>query len=518
MKLLQLKLLGKILAALVLVLPALVCAPASAQTYGDSPARGNYGGSGYGAPSRGGSYRGGPFRRGFQIGPGILLPALGAAAAAAAAADEENTPPPRRHRRPPRHTVAQPHPIVQEAPPPKHFAKKYTRRAPARKNLEKKPVASALLNLPARGETRLVAKEVLVAFKPGVSDKRIAALARRRRLQIAQFRDLALLNQRVYRFRYADDRPLDGVLWSLARETSVASVQPDYVYALAGDDTPASPAPAAYAPAMLRLPEAHHIATGKDVRVALIDGAIDASNPEIAGAVAATFDASGAAAAPSLHGVGMASAIAGRRQIDGAAPAALLLAAQAFDDSPGAQGKEQAKEQATGFNLLAALDWAVAQKARVVNMSFAGPADPLFAKMLAAAAGRGIVLVAAAGNDGPGAAPAFPGADAHVIAVSAVDDQSRLYARANRGSYVDLAAPGVDVLVAAPGGAYDLSSGTSVACAEVSGIAALLLQEHPGLDGPALRRLLRASARKLENAPEAGAGLADAQAALRRGL
>ena len=117
----------------------------------------------------------------------------------------------------------------------------------------------------------------------------------------------------------------------------------------------------------------------------------------------------------------------------------------------------------------------------------------------------------------PDVPPAFPGADPHVIAVSAIDDQSRLYDHANRGAYVALAAPGVDVLVAAPGGAYDLTSGTSVACAEVSGIAALLLERRPDLDGPALRQVLRASARALKTAPEAGAGLADAQAALRDG-
>ena len=97
-----------------------------------------------------------------------------------------------------------------------------------------------------------------------------------------------------------------------------------------------------------------------------------------------------------------------------------------------------------------------------------------------------------------------------------MDEQSRLYDRANRGGYVALAAPGVDVLVAAPGGAYDLSSGTSVACAEVSGVAALLLEKAPNLDGAAMRRLLRDSAVALKDEPDAGAGLADAQAALQR--
>ena len=70
--------------------------------------------------------------------------------------------------------------------------------------------------------------------------------------------------------------------------------------------------------------------------------------------------------------------------------------------------------------------------------------------------------------------------------------------------------------MAAPNGGYDLTSGTSVACAEISGIAALMLEKNPDLDGPALRRILRDSAHALKDVPEAGAGLADAATALQR--
>jgi subtilisin family serine protease len=471
--------------------------PASAQIYGNSgmragnmrggdlPPRGGYGG-GYGGPMRG---------RGFGMAPGLLLPPL-AAGAARAAAQPVDEPPPRLRHKPPRKKIA---------------------RAPMRPAPKPPVAASALLNLPPPGETRLVAREALVVFKPGVSPGRIAALARRQKWETAQFRDIALLGQRVYRLRAVDDRPLGARLTALARDPAVASVQPHYVYALADEASPTqNPAPPAenaappsYAPAMLHLPEAHHIAGGKAVRMALIDTAIDATHPEIAGSVAASFDASGAATAPGRHGLGMASAIAGHKQIDGAAPQAQLLSARAFDET--ADGS-----RAVGLDVLAALDWAVAQRARIVNMSFSGPADPLLAAMLAAAAARKVILVAAAGNDGAGAPPAFPGADPHVIAVSALDAQSHLYDHANRGAYVALAAPGVDVLVAAPAGAYDLTSGTSVACAEISGIAALLLEKNPDLDGPALRQILRDSAHALKDVPEAGAGLADAATALQR--
>lgn len=506
------RLLSRIFIALAIMAPV---APASGQIY--------YGG---------GMMHGGPMRGmggvGIGIVPGLLAPAI--AAGAAHAAQPVDEPPPRYLRHPPpRKKIVHAPP---ERQPPRQMAKPHQPKPQLVKPQLAKPqpaakapvVASAVLNLPPAGETRYLAKEVLVVFRPDASERAIEALPRNEKLETAQFRDLALLKERVYRFRYFDDRPLDSVMKALARDPAVASVQAHYVYALAQDAQPValaapersieiapveSAASPDYAAAMMHLPEAHHIATGKGVRVALIDSAIDATHPEIAGSIVASFDATGVAGNPGRHGSGMASAIAGHGQIDGGAPGAQLLVAHAFDET--ADGAK-----AVGLDLLAALDWAVAQKAQIVNMSFAGPVDPLLQQMLAAAADRKIVLIGAAGNDGPKAPPAFPGADPHVIAVSALDGQSRLYDHANRGDYVALAAPGVDVLVAAPGGAYDLTSGTSVACAEVSGIAALLLEQSPTLDGAALRRRLRDSAHALSNVPEAGAGLADAQAALGR--
>jgi subtilisin family serine protease len=164
------------------------------------------------------------------------------------------------------------------------------------------------------------------------------------------------------------------------------------------------------------------------------------------------------------------------------------------------------------LSIVAGLDWAAEKGARIVNMSFAGPADPLMEKMVGAASASGMALIAAAGNEGPKAPPQYPGAYAAVIAVAAVDEKARIYARANRGDYIKLAAPGVDVLAAAPHGGYDLSTGTSIACAEVSGIAALILEKNPGLDLAALRGILRDSARKISG--EGDLGEADAAAAL----
>ena len=120
-------------------------------------------------------------------------------------------------------------------------------------------------------------------------------------------------------------------------------------------------------------------------------------------------------------------------------------------------------------------------------MSFAGPADPALRDLLASAHKKGVVLVAAAGNAGPRSPPLYPAADSHVIAVTATDAEDHLFAQANRGNYIALAAPGVDVLVPAADSRIQLTSGTSVAAAQISGVAALLLNatRHLGRRGPA---------------------------------
>jgi subtilisin family serine protease len=112
---------------------------------------------------------------------------------------------------------------------------------------------------------------------------------------------------------------------------------------------------------------------------------------------------------------------------------------------------------------------AIARGARVINMSFAGPYDPDISRGLAAARQKRAVLVAAAGNAGAKSPPLYPAADKNVIAVTAINSENQLLPQANRGRHIAVAAPGVDILVPSPGHGYAMSTGTSVAAAEVSG-------------------------------------------------
>jgi subtilisin family serine protease len=285
--------------------------------------------------------------------------------------------------------------------------------------------------------------------------------------------------------------------------------QADFFYhGMQSTQTPA--APEQYVPQKLHLTEAHRVARGNRVLVAVIDSEVDAEHPELAGAVTANFESSTDTERPHIHGTGMAGAIAARRNLVGVAPEVGLLTVRAFSTRAN-------DVEGTTFNILKGLDWAATQKARIVNMSFAGPSDPRMRDALQKAYARGMVLIAAAGNAGPRSPPLFPAAYPDVIAVTATNSQDALFTGANRGNYIAVAAPGVDVLAPAPDGGYQFTTGTSVAAAEVSGIAALLLDRNPSLTPAEVRRILMTTAKDLGpkgRDREFGAGLVDALAAV----
>jgi hypothetical protein len=112
-----------------------------------------------------------------------------------------------------------------------------------------------------------------------------------------------------------------------------------------------------------------------------------------------------------------------------------------------------------------ALDWMVSEKVQIVNLSLGSADDQVLAAVVQRTLATGTILVAAAGNGGPQAAPSFPAAYSGVVSVTAVDARRTTYARANRGSYITIAAPGVDVWVpvSAEAGKGKYMSGTSFA-------------------------------------------------------
>ena len=344
-----------------------------------------------------------------------------------------------------------------------------------------------------------------------LSDAQTDELARRHGLVRVQSQNFPLIGATIGLFRITDRRPIDIVSREFAAVAGVRAVQPNFRYLLQDQKAVLTEGdPAQYALAKLRLPEAHTLAHGANVTIAVIDSGVDVKHPELANAIADSFDALGSKEGPHVHGTGVAGAIAAHARLMGSAPAARILAIRAF-------GVASNGAESTSFVVLRALDYAAAHGAQIVNMSFAGPKDALIERAIAAAAARGIVMVAASGNAGPKSPPLYPAAYASVIAVGATDAQDRLFTASNRGSHIAVTAPGVDIFLPAPDEKYQMTSGTSFSAAYVSGLIALMLERNPALKPDEVRAIVMKTARDLGSPGRDdlfGAGEADAYAAV----
>ncbi|ANP45712.1 S8 family serine peptidase [Candidatus Viadribacter manganicus] len=151
---------------------------------------------------------------------------------------------------------------------------------------------------------------------------------------------------------------------------------------------------------------------------------------------------------------------------------------------------------ASAERIASALDWMIANRVAVINISIEGPNNAILAEMIERAAERGHLIVAAAGNGGPTARPSFPAAFNGVLAVTAIDTSGAPYFRANRGAYIDFAAPGVDVPVAL-NGAVLRATGTSFAAPVISALAAAHLSAPSPRQSNRVVEHLRAGAEDL---------------------
>jgi subtilisin family serine protease len=226
---------------------------------------------------------------------------------------------------------------------------------------------------------------------------------------------------------------------------------------------------------------------GADVRIGLIDTAVNTRHAAFRQSRLETRDfVEQTGARPTEHGTGIAALlVGGERGHVGLLPRARLYAASAFyQGQSGATG-------ATTSALIAALDWMASQNVAVVNMSLAGPPNEALRAMIDRMTARGMLIVAAVGNEGPAGRALYPAAYEPVVAVTAVDRNNTIYRWANQGPQVDLAAWGVRASVAKDTGGYHDESGTSFAAPIV---AAMLAQRvAAGSPRTALEALIRSA-------------------------
>lgn len=253
------------------------------------------------------------------------------------------------------------------------------------------------------------------------------------------------------RFAAPEGRPLKASIRELAR-LGARDASADQLHFESGTAGPAAP------------PDT----SGAGTRVGIVDGGV-------AGGVVAQRGFAAGAPRASDHGTAIASLIAGRGIVRGALPGAQLFSADVYGSDP-AGGNATAIAKALG--------WLVGERVPVVSISLVGPANPLLARVVAAAQARGTIIVAAVGNDGPGSPPGYPASYPGVIAVTAVDSRNRVLIEAGRAAHLDYAAPGADMMAATARGGAMLVRGTSFAAPLV---AATIAGFYPEAD-PAGRK------------------------------
>jgi subtilisin family serine protease len=356
---------------------------------------------------------------------------------------------------------------------------------------------------------RYFPNQLVAEIDGALTDAQADELARRHGMVRIESQNFPLIGATIGLFRITDNRPIDVVRREFAAEAGVREIQFNFRYWVQDRKTSEGD-PAQYAVKKLRLPQAHTLAHGMNVTIAVIDSGIDVKHPELANTISDSFDALGSKEGPHVHGTGIAGAIAAHARLMGSAPEARILAIRAFASA--SSGAES-----SSYTIIKSLNYAVLHGAQIVNMSFAGPKDPLIERGIIATAERGVLMIAAAGNAGPKSPPLYPAANPNVIAVSGTDSQDRLFPASNRGAHIALAAPGSDIFLPAPHGKYQMTSGTSFSAAYVSGVAALMLERNPALKPNDVRAILEKTARDL-GVPGRdelfGAGQADAFAAV----
>jgi len=294
------------------------------------------------------------------------------------------------------------------------------------------------------------------------------AIARDHRLTFLDGWPMPMIGVDCFIMAVPDGRSTTAAANELSGDSKVAWAEPVQLYraqgGIASHNDPLYPAqPAARA---WDLADLHRIATGRGVKVAVIDSGIQANHPDLAGQLIVNRNfVVGQSEVPESHGTGVAGVIAAKSDngigIAGVAPGARLMGLRACWQRSGTD------TVCDGLSVAKALYFAVQQGADVINLSISGPDDRLLTALVGAALSHGSIVV---GSFDPKKPNGFPAAVPGVIAVA---DQS--FAGPSGQVYI---APGRDVPTTQPGGRWFLVDGSSFSAAHVSGLAALVRQRR----------------------------------------
>jgi hypothetical protein len=277
----------------------------------------------------------------------------------------------------------------------------------------------------------------------------------------------------------------DAVLAALAKDPRVKLTQPLQTFATRTENYNDPYVGLQRGFQQMDVADAHPWSRGEGVKIAIIDTGADILHPDLRASIAAAanfVDADDAQFRRDRHGTEMAGVIAAvannGQGIVGIAPSARLLIFKACWQAR--EGDDDAR--CNSFTLARALAAAFAAHAQVVNLSLAGPDDPLLGDLIREGQRRGVLFVGAATDASEGANGLL--SQAGIIGVASSES-----AGSTLGTV--LYAPGREILTLLPGGHYDFASGASIATAQVSGVVALMLAKAPRLSAAAAYQLLQ---------------------------
>ncbi len=278
-------------------------------------------------------------------------------------------------------------------------------------------------------------------------------------LRVVEHLDLAGIDADLYRLRIADGGDAGRAVAALRARYPGAGIDLERTLAPAAATLGAGMVPESWARSVIGWEPAAPDC-GHGIRIGMIDASVDVSHPALAGQKIEYRSFHNPERRPSeaVHGTAIAAMLVGRPSRDGwggILPGAELKAANVFEYN------EDGRLVGNAVALLKAVDWMVEEGVKVVNLSMAGQDNKALRYVIERARSHGLVAVAAAGNWGR-VEPAYPAAYDDVIAVTAFGRDGRLYDKANRGSFIDFAAPGVEIWTAVPHGGR-VQSGTSFA-------------------------------------------------------
>lgn len=332
-------------------------------------------------------------------------------------------------------------------------------------------------------DAEMIPGQILIITEKGAGDAVITAAQKEYGLDILDSFDLLSIGVTVT--QVVTDQDIQLIIDALKNRDGVIAVQPNYIFTTLAE-------PLNDLQTIRRIIDVESlnaVATGKGVRVAVVDTGVDAGHPDLAKAVTDQKNCLKTSEfRPEIHGTAVAGLIASRHNgtgISGLAPEVGIFSLRACEQV----SESSPLGRCYSASMALALDEAIMGGVQIVNMSLGTPAeDGLIARLIDAGAGKGILFVAPVGNNPLAARISFPASHPRVLAVAGENEDHSLFPNGPVARAADLYLPCENIFSTQPGGTHNFLTGTSLSSAMVSGILALAVEKNRFLTKETLPR------------------------------